>query len=174
MKAIPILVLFIISLTACEHPGVRDVNSPYYRIPPGSLLVLHQQLTIPANQARVLIQNGQLKSRRDIDQYYPYCEFEILTLSEQDQHIHADQFTIYKSTKQMEFSSLPVMYASLVMNHLESRLVAYNTTYYLRSEKQPDVYRMMCLYWTDDSMDDFLTQNAIEKTLGNLFSFNIN
>ena len=164
------LILVLLLLSACQ---TRDypITSPYYRIPLGSQLVLHQDITIPANRARVLIQNGRIQERRDIDQYYPFCEFEILTLKDTDQVIKADTFNIHKLDKRMETSSQPILYASLVSDRLESRLIAYNTQYYLRSDRQPDVYRLMCLYWTDNSLDNHLTHEQIQQTLGKLFSF---
>ena len=140
----------------------------------GSLLILNKDVTIPANHARVIIQNGRILSRRDVDQYYPFCEFEILTLSESDQVIHPDQFKIHKLDKRMDTSSQPVMYASLADSQFDRPLIAYNTVMYLSSDKQPDVYRMSCMYWTDDSMATHLTQNQINATLGDIFQFVIN
>ena len=160
-------------LTACTQTVVPKFDSPYYKIPLGSILVLHQSLTIPANQARVIIQNGRLVGRRDRDQYYPYCEFEILTLSESDQVIFPDRFKIHKLSKQMDTSRLQVMYASLIMADNDNRLIAYNTVMYLSSQKQPDVYRLSCMYWTDDPMDDHLSVNQMNKTLGNILSIEI-
>ena len=164
------LFLGLLMLAACQ---TRDypITSPFYLIPLGSHLVLHQDITIPANRARALIQNGHILERRDIDQYYPFCEFEILTLKDTDQVIKADTFTIHKLDKRMETSSQPIRYASLVSDRFESRLIAYNTQYYLHSDRQPDVYRLMCLYWTDNSMDNHLTHDQIQQALGKLFSF---
>jgi len=158
-------------LVACAQPGVPRFESPYYRVPLGSQLILHQPLTMPANLARIFIQNGKVVTRRDIDQYYPYCEFEILTLKEVDQVIQPDRFKIHKLSKQMDTSRQAVMYASLLASEVENPLIAYNTVFYLASEKQPDVYRMSCMYWTDDPMDAYLTQNQITATLGDIFSF---
>lgn len=169
-----LIILMSLLAVACTQSVVPKFDSPYYRIPLGSTLILQQPLTIPAHQARTIIQNGRVVSRRDRDQYYPYCEFEILTLSESDQVVRPDQFRIHKLAKHMESSRQQVMYASLLMMASDdNRLIAYNTVMYLSSDKQPDVYRMSCMYWTDDPMDEHLSLNAIKTTLGDLFSFQI-
>ena len=171
------MLVFLISLmlTACTQTVVPKFDSPYYKIPLGSILVLHQSLTIPPNQARVIIQNGRLISRRDRDQYYPYCEFEIRTLSESEQVILPDRFRIHKLWKHMDTSRQQVMYASvgLMLADNNDPLVAYNTIMFLSSDKQPDVYRMSCMYWTDDPLDQHLSVNQINKTLGDILSIEI-
>ena len=147
---IVLVILTTISLTACEHQPVDPFNSPYYRVPVQSTLKLHQPLTIPANQARVLIQNGKILSRSQIDQYYPHCEFEIRTLKDAAQTITPDSFIVIKVARDMESSLDEIMYASMVADNSGFSLIAYSTLYYLQSDKQPDVLRMTCLYWTDD------------------------
>ncbi len=167
-----IIVLSSLLLAACQ-PRVYPIESPYYRIPAGSELILHRNITIPPVHARVYIQNGRLQKRKAINQYYPYCEFEILTLSEQDQVIQPDRFRIHKLSKQMETSRQQVMYASASLDQLDKPLIAYNTVIYLSSSRQPDVYRLSCMYWTDDNMDNHLTLKQIRTTLGDLFSIEI-
>lgn len=167
-----LLIVLALLLTGCQ-PAVYPIDSPYYRIPLGSILVLNRDLTIPPHQARVIIQYGQVVSRKERDQYYPYCEFEILTLSESPQVIHPDRFSIQRLNKHMETSRQAVMYASLSLLGRDNPLVAYNTKMYLSSSVQPDVYRMSCMYWTDDAMDDHLTLQQIRDTLGEIFTIKI-
>lgn len=161
-------------LSACSQPAVHKFDSPFYKIPVDSTLVLNQDITIPANQARALIQYGKVVTRKQVDQYAPSCEFEVLTLKDTDQVIHPDRFRIKKLSKDIQFSSRPVMYASRILMAVgESKMVAYNTVMYLESQQQPDVYRMSCLYWTDEPMDNHLTKNQISKALGDIFTLDI-
>jgi hypothetical protein len=167
-----LIALMSLLLLACSQAMVPKFDSPWYRVPLGSQLILHQPLTIPANRARIFIQNGRVFNRHpDIDQYYPYCEFEIRTLKVSDQVIQADRFRVHKLSRRIETSLQPVLLASLSDSQFDTPLVAYNTEFYLSSDKQPDVYRLACMYWTDDSMDAYLSQNQINATLGDLFSF---
>lgn len=166
-------VVFLAMILAACQPVEYPRDSPYYRIPLGSSLVLHQALPIPPRQARVIIQDGRLISRKQLDQYYPYCEFEIRTLSDSVQTIRPGRFRIHRLNKHMETSAKPVRYASLSLFSFDKPLIAYNTKMYLSSDNQPDVYRMSCMYWTDDSMDTHLTLQQIRHTLGDLFSIDI-
>jgi hypothetical protein len=167
-----IFVLTCLLLVACQ-PRVYPIDSPYYRIPLGSELILNKNITIPPNRARVFIQNGHLLKANAVDQYYPFCEFEILTLSDQSQTIQTDRFQIHELSKQMKTSRQQLRYASTSLDHLDQPLIAYNTVMYLTSSRQPDVYRLSCMYWTDDNMDNHLTLEQIRKTLGKLFSIDI-
>lgn len=172
MKTLALLVPILL-LSACAQPEIHKYDSPYYKIPVGSSLTLNQDIIIPAGQARTLIQYGKMVAKRNqIDQYYPWCEFEVRTLNEEDQVIQPDQFRISRLSKEFRYSSRSIMYASLADNDY-SRLIGYATVMYLQSDKQPDVYRMTCLYWTDDNLDDHLSKNQISDTMGQVFSLEI-
>ena len=172
MKFLAIYISALIFLTGCHHHNIDSFDSPFYKVPINSKLVLNQDIVIPPNRARVLIQYGKILSRRQIDQYYPYCEFEIRTLSNQEQIIKADEFIVIRLKQDVETSLNNIMYAS-VSNDRGSLLVAYNTMYHLESIRQPDVLRLMCMYWTDDSLDHYLTHNETRQALGDLFSFQL-
>lgn len=172
MKAVMSLALFLL-LSACAMPVVDRFDYPPYKIPVGSVLVLNQAITIPAGHTRAIIQHGKVVTRKQSDQYYPYCEFEVLTLKDTDQVVNPDRFIVHKFSRQRDTSSQTVMFASLSMFGFDPPLIAYNTILYLSSQKQPDVYRISCMYWTDDSLDNFLTVNQLKKTLGNLFTLQI-
>jgi hypothetical protein len=172
MKTLALLAPILL-LSACAQPEIHKYDSPYYKIPVGSSLILNQDIAIPAGQARALIQYGKMVTERNqIDQYYPWCEFEVRTLKDEERVIQPDHFRITRLSKEFRFSSRSVMYASLVSNDY-ARLIGYATVMYLQSEKQPDVYRMTCLYWTDDNMDEHLSKNQISDTLGQVFSLEI-
>ncbi len=173
MKQLGLFVLIVL-LSSCLHHPVKDINSPLYSVPAGSTLSLNRDIIIPPNRARVFIQNDSVFDNiNSVDEYYPFCEFEILTLSQQAQTVHADTFIIYKVIDETLTSNKPLMYASLRIADTAPLLIAYNTVYYLRSEKQPDVYRLMCLYWTDMGTDDFLSFTQIRQTLGTLITFQL-
>lgn len=168
------LIVLIVLLSSCSHHPVSDINSPLYSVPAGSTLSLNRDILIAPNRARVYIQNDTVHdSVNDINEYYPYCEFEILTLSEQPQRVHADTFIISRVVDETLTSNKPLLYASLRLTDTAPLLIAYNTVYYLKSDQQPDVYRLMCLYWTDLGVDDFLSFTEIRQTLGTLITFQV-
>ena len=171
-----ILILFTTLLSGCELQPVTDSNSPFYSVPEGSRLILNQQLTIPAGQARIFIQNQQLYNNVNlIDQYHPYCEFEVKTLSQSLQQIQPDDFIIYRVVdEETQAAREPVLYASLKLSDIAPLLVAYNTTFYLKSAKQPDVLRLNCLHWDDLNANRYLSFTEISSTLGKVFSFILN
>ena len=172
MKFLAICVFALVSMTGCHHHNIDSFDSPFYKVPINSKLILNQDIVIPPNRARVLIQNGKILPRNQIDRYYPYCEFEIRTLGEQEQVIRADEFVVIRLKQDVEGSLNNVMHAS-ISNDRGSIIVAYNTMYYLESIRQPDVLRLMCMYWTDDSLDHYLTHNETKQALGELFSFQL-
>ncbi len=173
MKQLGLYVLIVL-LSSCTHQPVSDINSPLYSVPAGSTLSLNRDIVIPPNRARIFIQNDTVfDSINAVNEYYPFCEFEILTLSKHAQKVHADTFNIIKVIDETLTGNKPLLYASLIVSDTAPLLIAYNTIYYLQSEKQPDVYRLMCLYWTDPGPDSFLSFTEIRDTLGTLITFKL-
>jgi len=68
-------VAFTLFLAGCQMTATTDINSIWFRIRPGSQLVLNQPLEIPAGQAHVDLQNGQVAG--GVDEYTVNCRFEV-------------------------------------------------------------------------------------------------
>lgn len=166
--------LLLISLTACERHIIADENSALYSVPAGSLLILPQAIEIPPGSARVFIQQGQIIPSRQINQYQPYCEFEINTLKDDVQIIQPDQFHIYKVTNDIRYVSRQTLFASLSSNTFDSGdIVGFTDEFFLRSASQPDVRKLSCLHWDDAHKRMYLSIKQIRQALGNIFELRL-
>ena len=176
-----ILLATSVLLSACQTAYVGNENSPYYTIPVGSTLTLNQNAVIPPNLAGFLLQNGQIQTQSQINQYYPYCKFEVLKIRDDPQPIQADTFSIVKVVQQIDHSvdagqtklaGLSIGIGIGISNG-GSSVQTYATRLNLRSEKQPEVFRLSCGLWDYPEKGKHLTINEIRKTLGNVFTLQL-
>lgn len=145
LRYLPLPALLL--LPAC-FAVVQDESSPFYMAPPGSVVVLHQDLEVPPGTASVYIQRGRVTSRAAYNRYYPHCRFEVRDVSEQPQIIHAGQFRVEKATRETDFFAGTGIthYARLGMGQgsdgasLEMEVVKMR----LHSAAQPEVLRFVC------------------------------
>ena len=165
------LVCVSMQLVACATGPVDPENSPFYNIPVGTSVVLHQALTIPADKAAVFIQNGEVKTFRDIDKYYPHCKFEVSTIKESNQTIQPDTFIIHKSTTDEHVQLNQSMFRHVSLNGGDGPpFIEMYRLMYLRSEKQPDVFRLSCGIWAISPNYYQLTVKEVRHALGKLMT----
>lgn len=88
-----LLVLSALAQLSCATT-VTNENSPYYRMPVGTSVVLHQDITVPAGHARVFLQYGKVVAKHRLDTYYPHCNFEQRAVSDGTALINADRFRV--------------------------------------------------------------------------------
>lgn len=139
----PVLLL----LPAC-HAVMQDETSPFFMVPPGSVVVLHQDLEVPPGRASVYIQRGRTTSYAAYNRYYPHCRFEVRDVSEQPQLIRAGRFRVEKVTRETDYfaESGVMQYARLSIGQdsdgasLEMEVVKMR----LHSATQPEVLRLVC------------------------------
>jgi hypothetical protein len=172
------IIFALFALLAGCQPPVKDINSPYYSVPVGSTLTLNKEIEIPAGHVSMYMQRGkQYLGYGDVEKYYPSCKFELNTpLKDVRQIVHPDVFTIYKVVRDTYVvQSNAVMLASIVMDGSGDGPTAltFSTIMYLRSEKQPDVFRLTCEHWDDPTDGDHLTISDIRKALGDMFTLNL-
>lgn len=175
------LTLATLLLSACSFVPPKDVNSTFYSPPVGSILTLKRKITIPANDARVRIQNGEIQpSYFALDSYYPNCEFELYSVSEKSREVMPDKFTITKVVRNEEIVSLvsPTQVAASGFTASigfgdSSPIFDYQTVMNLRSANQPDVFKLTCMQWEDPNDGDHVTITQIRKTLGNIFELTL-
>ena len=168
-------IIFITIFTAACATGPQDPeHSPYYKIPVASSLVLHNDIIIPADKAAVFIQNGEVKTFRDIDKYYPYCKFEIRTIKETNQIIKADTFIIHRSTTDETIVQKPQSMFRRVSEDGGGgpSFIEMFRVMYLRSEQQPDVLRLSCGHRAISPHYVHLTVSEVRKALGKLMTLN--
>ena len=167
------LVCMTMLIVACSSAPVDAENSPFYNIPVGTSVVLHQALTIPADKAAVFIQNGEVKKFRDIDKYYPHCKFEVSTIKQTNQTIQPDTFIIHKSTTDEQVQVNQSMFRHVALNGGDGPpFIEMYRLMYLRSEQQPDVFRLSCGIWAISPNYYQLTLKEMRHTLGNLITLN--
>lgn len=168
-------------LSGCQVPlrQTSDPNSPFYQVPQGSTLVLNRDITIAPGTVRVIYQQG-----REVyapNQWEPFCKFEILPLKDEPQQVRADEFLIYRSGRGtgallVGLEQLP-RYARtglLWFDDDSPSPLIYGTYLFLRSPKQPDVYRLLCGHLQDAGLvPRYLTVNQIRAALGNTFTLQI-
>lgn len=170
-RLIPLLAMLI--LPACES-GPYPVDSPYYQIPAGSRIIVKQNLTIPANQARVNLQYGKPVTPKELDQYHAHCWFLSWKRLKKSQTIIPDTFVIsrVRHLEEVVFRQGGLMLASnseLGYSGINSSPTAieYKTEMTIKSEIQPDIRQLVCNHWEDPLDAKHLTVPEIGATLGN-------
>jgi hypothetical protein len=148
-KLIPI-VLAALLLGACQQMPVTDENSPSMRVQPGSRIILHEALTVPAGHARVFLQGGKVVAKTKLKRYHPHCNFEVRQVSDGSLRIEPDTFLVTDVvTDEEEWVSRewPLRVAGWEMSGgaldgpmMVTRLVHHR----LDSPRQPQVMRLTC------------------------------
>jgi len=176
----PLFIPFLLILTACSS-GPYPVTSPYYQIPAGSKLVLNEELTIPPNNGRVYIQNGNVITPKEKNQYYPHCWFLSWKVPDTAQQIKPDTFYIVATRKSENVvrADTPLRLASALavsglLGNASITSIEFTTEMWLQSEKQPDIRRLICSHWENPEDGRHLTVAEMQKTLGNIAEIQIN
>lgn len=136
------------AVTGCQT--LEDKDAAYYQIREGSTLVLNQELHIPADAARISIQNGEVKTHGLVNEFSPYCELEVGQVKPTAQLVKPDEFVIHKvGYRTYNVGLSPGTTAGLGLSLSLSggdgpRQTFYATVLYLRSEKQPNVLKLTC------------------------------
>jgi hypothetical protein len=173
MKNLPACALLIIWLAGCRSPVMQlegDENSPNFRIPVDSKLVLQQELLVPARRDRVYFQKGKVSLFQYVNQYLPYCALSLYAKKDVAQTIVPDEFIVHKTYRQFLFDLAmgPVMVAGLSPGGgMTYQVLA--TLLELRSVNQPDVVRMTCSNWGLPQDSAHLTLGQMRESLGDIF-----
>ena len=140
-------------------------------------MTLNRDVTIKRNEVAVYVQEGELLDYNGVDWYQPNCKFEIYTISDQPRQVAADSFRITRVVDEIESSSVvsTTRYAALNMASLldHSQVFNYATMMYLKSDAQPDVYRMTCQHWEDIVDDRYLSIEQMRQAMGEVFSLEV-
>lgn len=166
--------LFILLLLAsCQSIQPYDENSRFYQVPVNSRLILNKQVVIEPNLARAYFQFGKQINKQFIEKYQPHCYLLLSTLSEKEQVIQPDTFSIYKVERDFIVSAGQQLYASVSMNFFDTSLVEYVNIYHLSSNTQPNVMSLNCLQWSDSTDRLYLTVEEVRQALGGYFSLQL-
>jgi len=186
MRVMLIPLAIVALLSGCQTVSYEgNENSPYYVVPAGSRLTLNRELTIPARELGVFLQDGRVPPSTEVKHYYPYCRFELYSLSDQARTVMPDELTIVKSVQHMMDGTTgavgPVLYAQLSFglranmsgDHGGPSIHVFATRMDLRSAKQPDIFRLVCAQWGYPATDRHLTIAEIRRALGELSTLHL-
>ena len=145
--------LVILLLAGCQSMATDDPSSVWYRIPPGSVLVLNKSLAIPAGRAHVMLQGGAVvhsASEADVS-----CRFEVRQLGPRT--IKPDNFRIMSYSSQQEWENYP-------------NTKRFYKTLRLESDQQTDIQPMVCAYVDFPVTGRPVSWQEIEAALGDYFT----
>lgn len=140
-------VLVVAVLVGCA-PAAHENLGPSYRILPGTMVALAEPLAVPAGQARVFLQGGEVRAKRRLAVYRPHCNFELRQVSDGSARIEPDHFTITDvRTGDEGVVMRPVLHPATfwqVEGDDHPGQVSRYVHYALRSARQPQVLRLTC------------------------------
>lgn len=173
-------------LAGCQTSGPVGPGSPYYKVPVGSTVTLHQRLSVPAHTAGIYIQGGRVIAGRElnpVNQYYVYCRLEVNDVRDTSQTIEPDTFTVHRVGSRRDDVALHYpMYASRGMlgigmgggaDDAGPGMQNWSVDLYLHSERQPQVRRLACQHWVYNYEAEFPTVDEIRKTLGKVMTLKL-
>ena len=159
-SALPLLLL----LVACRWlDGAGEAGAD--RIPRGTLLDLHRDLTIPPDQAGVFIQGTPIGDRYHYD---AACRLEIRSVEAIPRTVRADRFTVVRVVQDGErFSQRETGLRRVRLFDPDGpALLRFSTALYLHSDRQPDVFRRVCSHLQDSAQNPrYLTAAEIRTVL---------
>jgi hypothetical protein len=127
-----------------------DTASPFYAVPEGSVLELHQPITILPGTTRVWLQRGRVAAGQDW--WYPACNLEVNTLDrERAQTVVPGRFGVVR-VQWLEYAELKTTPVAAMPVALRADYNGGSVTWiwlgyhlWLSSAEQPDVRQLTCV-----------------------------
>lgn len=168
--------LFITSSLACETTAVNDLDSQFYSVNTGSVLILNTPVTILENTGRTFFQNGKVIKEKDLNIYYPHCSITVNTIINHNRDIKPTTFIIYRVDDQEEHAQLHILYASrrALGSNDGLSIIGQASYYYLKSADEPDVRTLECVQWGDPYDVRYVSVNDIRSAVGQIFTLRLN
>lgn len=148
------IVISVMLLAGCQSMHTTNESSIWFKVKPGSRLVLNRALEIPPGQAHIKLQQGQVTGA--VDEYTINCDFEVRNLGPQT--INPDTFLITNVSNQREWISRP-------------DTVDFYMVFRLQSTQQADVEKLFCGYWDGPLWGKPVTVEEVKQALGEYFTF---
>ncbi len=173
--------LAFVLLAACQGPGPRGPESPYYTYPGTKRISLEQTLTIPAGSATVRLQFGQPVASNAVQDSEPYCIFELASVRDLPQSVSPDHFAVARVERRIQdFAGMPVA-PTVGMLGLFGRgngpsQVYYVTEFRLNSDRNSLVRGLSCQSNQISyplQQQRHLTLSEMQGALGAYFSFDL-
>jgi len=145
-SVLPLLLLLLVACQALENPNLSNV----FHIPVGTVIDLHQDLAIPPDQAGVFIQGTRIGDRY---RYDATCRLEVRTVNTAVRTVQADRFTVMRVVRDWErFSQRDTGLRRVrLMDRDGPALLQFSTALYLHSDRQPEVFRLVCRHLQDSA-----------------------
>lgn len=188
MRVARVVLVLAALLAGCQNltSYPRDESSPYYTVPEGARFTLNREVAFAPQEVSLYIQNGRILSMPDVQQYDPFCKFELFHRRDTARTIGPAEMTVTDTLwyqMPIAFSRAgPLLYAdaSLSMKaqaggELEGgvQVRSYVMRMDLRSAEEPDIHRLTCARWYYPSMEDRVTVGEIRRTLAPLFTLRL-
>jgi hypothetical protein len=175
------------ALAACQT-GYRyqgNEQSPFYAVPVGSRLILNQDLSFGPSQVSLYVQNGKILRLSEVHKYSPFCKFELFHRVDAARTIAPDEINVTKVLQEHSSGTFSqtgqLHYARLSLQQLAQSgngdqqgggsPESFTVRMDLRSEKQPEVFRMTCGRWSFyPSTYIYPSISEIRRTLNPLFT----
>jgi hypothetical protein len=182
-----LLLLSTILATACATRPIPVEDDPDYKLPAGAYLVLHKPLTIPADRRSVYIYRGAVTPFSAIDIYYPYCQFRLRKISNQDRVVPPGRFEVVKTIKWDDYTDRRKLVPRFARGRtVDARItgqisigdggpptVAQATIIKLRSDTQPDIDDLVCRQWGDQGTVEHVTVRQMRSALGDIMTLSL-
>lgn len=188
MRAKLIAVALALSIAGCQTAAYQgNEDSPYFIVPAGTQLALNERLSFEPGQLSVYIQNGRVMSMRDVQHYDPFCKFELRNQSDTARTIAPAEMVVTRTLQYRQdgtFSRLEgTQVAGLSLAVIAQAgggepeggppLWSFVTRMDVRSDQQPEIFRMNCLRWAYPGMPEHVTIAEIRRTLSPLFTLRV-
>lgn len=173
---------FVGLMAGCQTLSYEgNENSPYYVVPAGSRVTLHRELRIAGDEVSVFVQDGRVMPYSGIRKYYPHCKFELYTRRPEARTVAPDDFRVTRTVQEEAHSAgsglLQLARVSFgLFTDFDTggpSLIAFVTRMHLRSEKQPDAFRLSCAQWGYPPDDGHVTIAEMRRALGELITLHI-
>ena len=148
-----IILLCTLALAGCTTNIAKGPESPYYKVPPGSVIRLAERIRIPPNRTRIWIQGGRVVGP-GFNSFEPSCNVEVRRLVETgDQFVEPGEFRVTRTQflREAIVSSGRLMVASAGPLRLaEAQDSGGDEFFYegyhlwVENPSQPDVRRFTC------------------------------
>lgn len=162
MSRITVSLLLGVVVSGCAVQR-SSPDSPNTILPVGSTIVLEQPLSVPAQMVSFWIQNGKRTDRRNV--YHPACKLEMWTRAKEDRTVEPDRFRVTRVSRDWTVGANDSPYRKVSKDDGGPSLLVMDTIIYLKSERQPDVYRLTCEHWDIPPNPVHLTINEIASAL---------
>ncbi len=160
----------IVLIALVVTSGCATTGSPKLLPPPGTQLEVTQELSIGGG-ARLFMQRGEVRSRRDISVMDPHCQF----ISNRPRSefseplvIRPGIFTVENSYRRRDYTwAAELEFARIGSNRNLSTIME------LSSDTQQDIDRLTCLRWGTGVDSGFLTIEEMRSAMGGLVNINL-